>query len=100
MSRLASASPNFQIILQPSGRQFETLANETILNAGIRQGVNLPYGCKDGACGSCKCRKLSGTVSHAAHQSKALSDDEASQGYVLTCQCYPLTDRIVVSYDE
>ncbi len=97
MSRLASASHNFQIILQPSGRQFETLANETILNAGIRQGVNLPYGCKDGACGSCKCRKLSGTVSHGAHQSKALSDEEESQGYVLTCCATAQSDVVLES---
>lgn len=97
MSRLASASPNFQIILEPSGRRFESLTNETILNAGIRQGVNLPYGCKDGACGSCKCRKLSGTVSHAAHQSKALSDDEEFQGYVLTCCATAHSDVVLES---
>ncbi len=97
MSRLASVSPNFQIILEPSGRQFETLANESILSAGIRQGVNLPYGCKDGACGSCKCRKLSGTVSHGAHQSKALSDEEASQGFVLTCCATAQSDVVLES---
>ena len=76
---------SFQISIQPSGRSFTVEPGETMLAAGIRQGIGLPYGCKDGACGSCKCKKLSGTVVHGAHQSKALSADEEAQGYVLTC---------------
>lgn len=75
----------FNITVQPSGRAFETQPNETILAAGIRQGVGLPYGCKDGACGSCKCKLVSGSVTHGAHQAKALSADEEAAGYVLTC---------------
>ncbi|MEY4470032.1 MAG: CDP-6-deoxy-L-threo-D-glycero-4-hexulose-3-dehydrase reductase, partial [Pseudomonadota bacterium] len=43
---------SFQISVQPSGRSFTADANETLLAAGIRQGIGLPYGCKDGACGS------------------------------------------------
>ena len=75
----------FQISIQPSGRSFTVEPGETMLAAGIRQGIGLPYGCKDGACGSCKCKKLSGAVVHGAHQSKALSADEEAQGFVLTC---------------
>jgi CDP-4-dehydro-6-deoxyglucose reductase len=56
-----------------------------MLAAGIRQGIGLPYGCKDGACGSCKCKKLSGSVTHGPHQEKALSAQEEADGYVLTC---------------
>ena len=63
----------YTITVQPSGRSFKTEAGETMLAAGIRQGIGLPYGCKDGACGSCKCRKLAGTVTHGPHQDKALS---------------------------
>ena len=44
----------FQIVVQPSGRSFTVEGDETLLSAGIRQGLNMPYGCKDGACGSCK----------------------------------------------
>jgi CDP-4-dehydro-6-deoxyglucose reductase len=76
---------SFQISIQPSGRSFTVEPGETMLAAGIRQGIGLPYGCKDGACGSCKCKKLSGAVVHGAHQSKALSADEEAQGFVLTC---------------
>jgi CDP-4-dehydro-6-deoxyglucose reductase len=75
----------FTITVQPSGRIFEAQPDEAILAAGIRQGIGLPYGCKDGACGSCKCKLLSGSVTHGAHQAKALSADEEAAGYVLTC---------------
>ena len=73
------------ITVQPSGRGFEAESGETMLAAGIRQGIGLPYGCKDGACGSCKCKKLSGSVTHGPHQEKALSAQEEADGYVLTC---------------
>jgi CDP-4-dehydro-6-deoxyglucose reductase len=93
-----SASPNvFHITIEPSGREFSVAAAETILAAGIAQGINLPYGCKDGACGSCKCKKISGAVSHGAHQSKALSDAEEAQGYVLTCCASPESDVVLES---
>ena len=52
---------------------FSVERDEPILQAAIRQGIGLPYGCKDGACGSCKCRMLEGRVIHGAHQSKALA---------------------------
>ena len=48
-----SAAP-FQITVQPSGRQFQVDAGEAILAAAIHQGINMPYGCKDDACSSCK----------------------------------------------
>lgn len=88
---------SFQITVMPSGRAFSSEADETILAAGIRQGIGLPYGCKDGACGSCKCKKLSGEVSHGAHQSKALSADEEAAGYVLTCCATPSSDVVLES---
>ena len=74
-----------QITVQPSGRSFEALPGETMLAAAIRAGVGLPYGCKDGACGSCKCKKLEGSVVHGEHQEKALSAAEEAAGWVLTC---------------
>jgi CDP-4-dehydro-6-deoxyglucose reductase len=87
----------FQVLVQPSGRQFETDADETILAAGIRQGVAMPYGCKDGACGSCKCKKLSGEVAHGPHQEKALSAQEESDGFILTCCAKPQSDLVLES---
>jgi len=88
---------SFQITVQPSGRSFQADTTETLLAAGIRQGIGLPYGCKDGACGSCKCRKLSGTVVHGPHQSKALSDEEEAQGLILTCCATAQSDLVLES---
>ena len=85
----------YTITVQPSGRSFEAEPAETMLAAGIRQGIGLPYGCKDGACGSCKCKKIRGTVTHGPHQDQALSAQEEADGYVLTC-CGTATSDVVL----
>jgi CDP-4-dehydro-6-deoxyglucose reductase len=87
----------FTITVEPSGRSFNTLPDEPILTGGIRQGIGLPYGCKDGACGSCKCKLLSGRVTHGPHQAKALSADEEAAGYVLTCCGVAQSDVVLES---
>ncbi len=87
----------FQIVVQPSGRSFTVEGDETVLSAGIRQGLNMPYGCKDGACGSCKCKKISGDVQLGTYQTKALSDEERAQGWVLTCCATALSDVVLES---
>jgi CDP-4-dehydro-6-deoxyglucose reductase len=95
-SAQAPAGP-FQVTVQPSGRAFSVEGGEAILPAAIRQGIGMPYGCKDGACGSCKCKKLEGTVIHGTHQSKALSAEEEAAGYILTCCGVPQTDVVIES---
>jgi len=87
----------FSITVQPSGRQFSTEPGETLLAAGIRQGIALPYGCKDGACGSCKCKLVAGQVTHGPHQAKALSADEEAAGYLLTCCATAQGDVVIES---
>ncbi|MCW7536341.1 CDP-6-deoxy-delta-3,4-glucoseen reductase [Aquabacterium sp. A7-Y] len=87
----------FTVTVQPSGHTFEVQRDETILAAAIRQGVGLPYGCKDGACGSCKSRLLEGRVLHGAHQVKAMSPAEEEAGYTLTCCGTPQTDVVIES---
>jgi CDP-4-dehydro-6-deoxyglucose reductase, E3 len=91
------AAKVFQVSVQPSGRSFSVNSGEAILAAGIRQGIGLPYGCKDGACGSCKCKKISGTVVIGPHQSKALSIEEEAAGFVLTCCGVPHSDVVLES---
>jgi CDP-4-dehydro-6-deoxyglucose reductase, E3 len=90
-------SEAFQVTVQPSGRQFMVNPGEAILAAGIRQGVGMPYGCKDGVCGSCKCKLVSGQVTIGAHQQKALSDAEQAAGFVLTCQGFAYSDIVLES---
>jgi CDP-4-dehydro-6-deoxyglucose reductase len=97
MTSAPAAAGPFQVTVQPSGRTFSANGDEALLAAAIRQGIGLPYGCKDGACGSCKCKKLEGTVTHRAHQSKALSAEEEANGYVLTCSAVALTDVVLES---
>ena len=83
---------NFTVTVQPAGRAFEVARDEVMLGAAIRQGIGLPYGCKDGACGSCKSRLLDGRVIHGAHQAKALSAEEEAAGRVLACRVKPSSD--------
>jgi CDP-4-dehydro-6-deoxyglucose reductase, E3 len=97
MTSAQPAAGSFQVVVQPSGRSFSVDAGEMILAAAIRQGIGLPYGCKDGACGSCKCRKLEGSVTHGEHQSKALNAEEEAAGYVLTCSATPQSDVVLES---
>ncbi|MDH4417051.1 MAG: CDP-6-deoxy-delta-3,4-glucoseen reductase [Acidovorax sp.] len=94
---MTSAETLFQITVQPSGRAFGANTGQTILAAALQNGVGLPYGCKDGACGSCKCKMISGTVRHGEHQPKALSADEEAAGLVLTCCAEPLSDLVLES---
>jgi len=88
---------SFSIHVEPSGRAFVAQGDESILAAGIRQGIGLPYGCKDGACGSCKCKKLSGEIVQGPHQSKALSAEEQAAGMVLTCCAFARSDVVLES---
>ena len=97
MTSSVTGAPGFQITVTPSNRAFTALPDETILAAGIRAGIGMPYGCKDGACGSCKCKKLEGSVTHTAHQSKALSDEEEANGFVLTCCSVAHSDVVLES---
>jgi CDP-4-dehydro-6-deoxyglucose reductase len=85
----------FQVTLHPAERAFDVARDETILAAAMRAGVGMPYGCRDGACGSCKSRLKEGRVIHGAHQQKALSDAEEDAGWILTCCATPQTDCVV-----
>ncbi|HEY5636039.1 MAG TPA: CDP-6-deoxy-delta-3,4-glucoseen reductase [Burkholderiales bacterium] len=80
------------VTLQPSGHQFIVEEGESILTAALRQGFVLPYGCKNGACGSCKGRVIAGSVDYGTYQAKALTDAEKAEGKALFCQAKPLSD--------
>jgi CDP-4-dehydro-6-deoxyglucose reductase len=79
----------FQITVQPSGHHFDCEEDETVLAAAIRAGIGLPYGCKNGACGSCKGKIVEGEVTHKAHQQRALAPDEEVRGMSLFCCAVP-----------
>jgi CDP-4-dehydro-6-deoxyglucose reductase, E3 len=83
------------ITVRPAERSFTVERDEPILAAAIRAGIGMPYGCRDGACGSCKSKLLEGRVIHGIHQSRALSPDEEAQGLILPCCAAPQTDCVV-----
>lgn len=85
----------FQVTVQPSGHQFSCEADETILSAAIRAGVGLPYGCKNGACGSCKGKVVSGSVQQKAHQQRALPPEEEAAGFALFCCATSAADLVI-----
>jgi CDP-4-dehydro-6-deoxyglucose reductase len=85
----------YSVTIQPSGHQFQVEDGEAVLAAALRQGFMLPYGCKNGACGSCKGKILSGTVDYGVYQHKALPDEDKAQGKALFCQAKPLTDLVI-----
>ncbi len=86
---------SFTVTVRPSGSQFEVDAGENILDAALRQGVVLSYGCRNGACGTCKSKVIEGTIEQGAHSPKALSAQEAAHGYALPC-CARATSDLVI----
>ena len=86
---------SYQVTVQPSGRQFVAEADETILDAALRQGLTMPYGCKDGACGACKGHVQSGSVDHGKAQAHALKDEEKAAGMALYCCAKPQSDLVI-----
>lgn len=69
--------------------------NQLLCEAAYRAKINIPLDCRDGACGTCKCFVESGTYDKGSYIEDALTDDEAEQGYVLSCQMRPRTDCVV-----
>ncbi len=86
---------SYQVTLKTSGKQFTVNPDETLLEAALRQNINLPYGCKNGACGSCKGKVLEGQVTHGEHSESALSRADETAGATLFCCAHPQSDLII-----
>lgn len=74
-----------QVTLRPSGHQFTVEGHDTLLQAGMRAGLKLNYGCGNGTCGMCKVRVIDGQVARTMTTDYVLSEPEKAQGYVLAC---------------
>jgi CDP-4-dehydro-6-deoxyglucose reductase len=85
----------FQVKISNSEATFTVREDEPVLNAALRQGVMLPYSCKNGTCGSCKGKLLDGKVHYPFHPPMALSEEESANGYALLCQAAPSEDLLV-----
>ena len=82
----------YRVTIKPSGHEFTAGDSETILDAALREGFTIAYGCRNGACGSCKGKVLSGRVDYGTYQASALPDTDRKNGYALFCQARPITD--------
>ena len=87
------------VVLDGRGTMFKLPPNtETILDAARVLRSEIPFACKNGVCGTCRCRLVEGEVEMV--QNFALEDDEVAKGYVLACQSYPTTEKVVVDFDQ
>jgi ring-1,2-phenylacetyl-CoA epoxidase subunit PaaE len=71
---------------------------DNILEAGLRNGIELPYSCKGGVCSTCRCRLVEGEVDMDVNF--ALEDYEVARGFILSCQSYPVTDKVTIDFDQ
>jgi CDP-4-dehydro-6-deoxyglucose reductase, E3 len=93
---LVTASQSIRTVrIAASGREFSARPGETILAAALRQGVVLPYSCKNGSCASCKCRLVEGQVLYPYKPPEALDFEAMSQGHGLACQAVPASDLVI-----
>lgn len=90
-----SVSNHPNVTIQNSGHQFQVRPSQTVLEAAIEAGINLPYGCRNGACGACKGKVISGKVMHDDYQGSAMTDAELAAGQALFCCARPLEDLVI-----
>ena len=88
---------SFNVTVEPSGHTFTTERGESILEAADRQGVSLPYGCRNGACGSCASILVSGTVIYLDGDEELVCDKP--EDYCLTCQAIPSSDITIRAHE-
>lgn len=87
------------VVLDGRATDFEFEKNTvTVLDAALRSGIEAPYACKAGVCSTCRAMLVEGQVDMDANY--ALEDYETARGYILTCQAHPISDKIVVDYDQ
>lgn len=71
---------------------------DSVLDSALAQGIELPYSCKGGVCSTCRCKVIEGEVDMDANF--ALEDYEVARGFVLCCQSFPVSDNLVIDFDQ
>lgn len=84
-----------QITIKPSGHILSAQPGETVLQAALREGFPLPYGCRNGACGTCKGKIIQGTVDFGSHNEDTLTEMEKQAGMALFCCALPLSELVI-----
>ena len=85
----------FEVTLAGSGKTFIVKEGENVLEAGLRQGIMLPYSCKNGTCGSCKGKLETGEVHYPFHPPLALEKSDFAEGSALLCQAEPIENLVI-----
>jgi NAD(P)H-flavin reductase/ferredoxin len=96
--KLGDAQAETSVTFRPDNRAVTARFGETLLDAGLRQDINLPYECRNGGCGVCKCSVISGKVDPGLYQPNALSAEDLARGKVLAC-CATALEDAVIEYD-
>ncbi|MFM1989917.1 MAG: hypothetical protein RJA99_2874 [Pseudomonadota bacterium] len=98
---VAADAPAAKVVMIVDGKERHLRVpfdGQAILDAGLAAGASLPYACKGGVCCTCRAKVLEGEV--RMDKNYTLEPHEVAQGFVLTCQAHPVSERVVVSYDE
>ncbi|MEO6490616.1 MAG: 1,2-phenylacetyl-CoA epoxidase subunit PaaE [Ferruginibacter sp.] len=94
------SGPKSEITIKLDGRSFDFklgFNSSSILDAALQEGADLPFACKGGVCATCRAKLVSGKVNMDVNY--ALEDEEVEQGFILTCQSHPRTEKVVVDFD-
>jgi len=97
---VSNEGPQSKITVKLDGRSFDFdlgFNGENILDAALKQGADLPFACKGGVCCTCKAKLLEGEVEMDVNW--GLEHEEVEQGFILTCQSHPITEKVVVDFD-
>ena len=84
-----------KIVLSPENSEFNSQADETILDAALREGIQLPYGCRSGTCGACKAKLLEGEIVYGDIEPEALTEKEKKNDWILCCQARAESDLVL-----
>ena len=91
---------SYKITVRPSGHTFEAEPSETVLQAGLRAGLNLGHSCANGGCGDCRARLLKGEISVLDHHDYRFSELERQQGWFLMCICQASNDVEIEAHES
>lgn len=91
-------SVKVKVLLDDEEFNFQMNSTKTVLDAASSEEVDAPYSCRGGVCSTCRAKVLKGTVK--MNLNYTLTDKEVEQGYILTCQSYPTSEELIISYDE
>ena len=85
---------SYKITIDSNKESFPADSEETILESALNHGHSFPYGCRNGACGSCKGKLIEGKI-HYKNEVTGISEQESKEGYALFCQAVPESDVII-----